>query len=64
MCMVADRAVAKYIWPNPLVVELGDRILQRNGEIVSGVNKWRCDIEPEFVSGNSMHEVGWRCLIV
>ena len=48
MCMVADCAVAKYIWPNPLVVELGGRIMQRNGEIVSGVNKWRRDIEPGF----------------
>lgn len=48
MCLVADCAVAKYIWPNPLVVELGDDIMQRNGEVISGVNQWRRTIEPEF----------------
>ena len=48
MCLVADCAVAKYIWPNALVVELGDDILRRDGEIVSGVNQWRRTIEPEI----------------
>lgn len=36
-----------YIWPNPLVVSIGDQILQRNGEIVNGVDAWRRMKEPE-----------------
>ena len=48
MCIVADCAVAKYIWPNPLVVEIGDNIMQRGGELVSGVDQWRRTIEPDF----------------
>ncbi len=28
-------------WPNPLVVALGDRVMGRNGAIVSGIDKWR-----------------------
>ena len=48
MRYVASRSAAKYIWPNPLVVELGDNIMQRNGQIVSGANKWRRTIEPDF----------------
>ena len=48
MCQVADCAVANYIWPNPLVIELGDNLMQRNGQIIAGVNQWRSTIEPDF----------------
>lgn len=48
MCHVSLNSAAKYIWPNPLVIELGDKIMARNGEIVSGVDRWRRTIEPGF----------------
>ncbi|MEO1529832.1 MAG: hypothetical protein AAFX06_30840 [Planctomycetota bacterium] len=35
------------IWPNPLVVELGDEIMQRKGEIIAGVERWRRMKEPD-----------------
>ena len=45
---VAKCSAAKYIWPNPLVVELGDNIMQRDGQVVSGANEWRLTIEPDL----------------
>ncbi|MDB2687339.1 hypothetical protein N9Y42_09015 [Mariniblastus sp.] len=46
MCRVESCSVAKYIWPNPLVVELGDSIMERDGQIVSGVDGWRRKVQP------------------
>jgi len=46
MTYVESCSRCEYIWPNPLVVELGDRIMQRNGEIVRGVDRWRRAKEP------------------
>ncbi|MEM7014063.1 MAG: hypothetical protein AAF585_21600 [Verrucomicrobiota bacterium] len=43
--MESVTAVAKlsYIWPNELVIEIGDDLLNRNGEIVAGVDRWRAE---------------------
>ncbi len=46
MVFVENCSTCNYIWPNPLVVELGDRIMRRNGKIVDGVNCWRRMKEP------------------
>ena len=41
MNSVIEAAESSYIWPNPLVIEIGDRLLKRGGEIVAGVDRWR-----------------------
>ena len=46
MVNVENSSTCEYIWPNPLVVQLGDRIMQRNGDVVHGVNCWRRLKEP------------------
>lgn len=45
MTFVACSSAARYIWPNPLVVQLGDAIMNQNGRLVSGVDKWRRTVE-------------------
>jgi predicted protein tyrosine phosphatase len=37
---VMASAEYSYIWPNPLVVRIGDALLGRDGKIVSAVNEW------------------------
>lgn len=41
MLFVERSCRCKHIWPNPLVVQLGDRILERNQAIVNAVDQWR-----------------------
>ena len=41
MDYVAESARCDYIWPNRLVVEVGDSILGREGEIVGALEQWR-----------------------
>ena len=50
MTKVGEAAECSYIWPNPLVVEIGDRMLGRRGDIVAGVNRWRSE-QPDFLAG-------------
>ncbi|MEL6107595.1 MAG: hypothetical protein AAFU85_16265 [Planctomycetota bacterium] len=41
MLFVESSCRCKHIWPNRLVVQLGDRILERNQAIVDAVEQWR-----------------------
>ena len=41
MVHVEQSAECSYVWPNLLVVELGDRMLERNGKIVAAVQEWK-----------------------
>ena len=38
---VTDSSECSYIWPNRLVVELGDQILKREGVILSALDEWQ-----------------------
>ena len=41
MRRVAESAQCSYIWPNQLVVEIGDQLLRRDGQIVAGLREWK-----------------------
>jgi predicted protein tyrosine phosphatase len=41
MRQVAASAVLSYIWPNELVISLGDRLLRRDGAIMAAVDDWK-----------------------
>jgi predicted protein tyrosine phosphatase len=43
MELVAVCAECSYIWPNPLVLRIGDAMLERDGALVKAVDNWRAD---------------------
>ena len=49
MVKVGEAAECSCVWPNPLVVEIGDQILARDGEIVAGVDRWRSE-QPDLLA--------------
>jgi len=47
MDTVAASSECTYIWPNLLVVELGDALLGKSGTIVKAVDDWRSEQEDQ-----------------
>lgn len=49
MNFVSKCCSSSYIWPNPLIIELGDQITRSNGKMVAGVDRWRQIVDPDFI---------------
>jgi predicted protein tyrosine phosphatase len=49
MHQVARSAQCSYVWPNQRVIELGDQLLERNGQVVAAVDEWKREKDQDAV---------------